>query len=250
VYRAGVFDLDGTLVQTEKLKAASYAEAAHQLRPDVDPESVKEAFVDVVGHSRRDVAITLLDRFGLEDAASQRMDEFGVSTPWQAYVQVRLAIYDQLISDPETLRRHQWPYNVELVRMAHRAGCPIALATMSHCRQTQGILAALDMRADFDFVATRDDVEKPKPDPEIYELAVRHLGVPASETVALEDSEAGVQSALAAGLTVVAVTTPFTRHAIHNSGILPPERIVDDHAAVIPLFDRMFNEHPPSADKA
>jgi len=124
--------------------------------------------------------------------------------------------------------------------MGRRAGCRLALATMSHCDQTQANLAALEMTTAFEFVATRDDVEKPKPDPEIYQLATHHLGVPATETLALEDSPSGVQSALAAGLSVVAVTTRFTRDNIHQSKLLPPERMVDDHTAVIPLFHQLL----------
>ncbi len=107
MYRAIVFDLDGTLVQTELLKASSYAQAAHELRPEIDPVDVEDAFKDVVGKSRYEVATALLSRFGLEDAASRRMAEFGVQTPWQAYVQIRLAIYDKLISDPKTVRSHR-----------------------------------------------------------------------------------------------------------------------------------------------
>ncbi|MGA9190259.1 MAG: HAD family phosphatase [Anaerolineales bacterium] len=240
MYRAVVFDLDGTLVQTERLKAASYAQAAHELRPEVDPADVKIAFRDVVGGSRYEVASALLTRFGLEDAASSRMAEFGVQTPWQAYVQIRLAIYDELIADPQIVRDHRWPYNVEVVEMSRRAGCRLALATMSHCEQTRAILEALEMTTTFDFVATRDDVERPKPDPEIYTLAAHHLAVPPKETLALEDSPSGVKSALAAGLSVVAVTTPLTRDHIHQSNLLPPERIVDNHSEVIPFFDRLL----------
>lgn len=81
MYRAVVFDLDGTLVQTELLKASSYAQAAHELRSEIDPADVERAFKDVVGKSRHEVASTLLSRFDLEDAASRRMTEFGVQTP-------------------------------------------------------------------------------------------------------------------------------------------------------------------------
>ena len=50
---AFVFDLDGTLVETEELKALSYARAAIELRPDLVEADVVEAFKDFVGHSRR-----------------------------------------------------------------------------------------------------------------------------------------------------------------------------------------------------
>ena len=54
--RAFVFDLDGTLVETEELKALSYARAAAELRPDLNEGEVTEAFKDLVGLSRQEVA--------------------------------------------------------------------------------------------------------------------------------------------------------------------------------------------------
>ena len=57
--RAMIFDLDGTLVQTEKLKALSYARAAVALRPELKEADVIETFKDVVGSPRHEVAQTL-----------------------------------------------------------------------------------------------------------------------------------------------------------------------------------------------
>lgn len=107
--RAMIFDLDGTLVQTEKLKALSYAKAAVDLSPDeITEELVVEAFKDVVGLSRREVAQSLVERFHLEGASRARMAEFGVTTPWQAYVQIRLNYYEDMLTDPQLLYKHQW----------------------------------------------------------------------------------------------------------------------------------------------
>jgi beta-phosphoglucomutase len=72
VIRAFVFDLDGTLVETEKLKALSYARAAKQLRPGPDEGEVVADFEDFVGLSRQEVAVGLMRRFDLEDAAHAR----------------------------------------------------------------------------------------------------------------------------------------------------------------------------------
>lgn len=99
---------------------------------------------------------------------------------------------------------------------------------MSRCQQANNILDALGLSDDFDFVATRDDVENGKPDPEIYLLVARELGVSSDECLVVEDSPAGVQASLVAGMHVVAVSTPFTRHRLHEAGLLPRERIVDD----------------------
>ena len=102
--RAIIFDLDGTLVQTEILKAISYARAAVTLRPDKFPEeAVIEAFKQLAGHSRQEVAERLLEQFDLEEPSRKLMADFNVEKPWQAFVQVRLGKYEALLSDPSIL---------------------------------------------------------------------------------------------------------------------------------------------------
>lgn len=227
--RAMIFDLDGTLVQTERLKALSYAQAVMELCPrEVSEDAVLEAFKAVVGLPRQEVATKLVEQFQLEEASRARMAEFGVGRPWQAFVQVRLEYYEKLIADPDTLRQNQWPHNMELLRAARAADCEVGLATMSHCERVQHVLSVLGLEAAFDFVATRDDVEHGKPDPEIYELIARELGVGPGECLVIEDSPAGVQAALAAGMEVIAVSTPFTADRLRESGLLPEHLIVHD----------------------
>jgi phosphoglycolate phosphatase-like HAD superfamily hydrolase len=127
--RAFVFDLDGTLVETEELKALSYARAAAELRPNLNEAEMIEAFKDLVGLSRQEVAIGLMRRFGLENAARSCMAKFGVATPWQAYVQIRLRIYETLLADPNIVLAHRYPHNIALLCEVRREGYPTALAT-------------------------------------------------------------------------------------------------------------------------
>lgn len=222
-----IFDLDGTLVQTERLKAISYAKAAVDLRPDLDETEVVKAFKDVVGLPRHEVAQRLTERFDLAAAAAQRMEELGVHTRWQVLVQLRLRIYERMLDDPATILRHRWPHSLALLKQARERGCKTALATMSHCEQVRRILDVLELRESFDFIATRDDVEHGKPDPEIYTLISRELAVTPAECLVIEDSPAGVQAASAAGMKIVALATPMTRARLHDLGLLPAEWIVD-----------------------
>ena len=138
--RAMIFDLDGTLVKTEQLKSISYARATTELRHDLSEEEVVGAFKEVVGLSRREVATALLKRFELEEAARERMADYGVDAPWQAFVQVRLSIYEEMLADPEVLLRNQWPHSVTLLREARRTCCKVGLATMSYWPQDPQIV--------------------------------------------------------------------------------------------------------------
>ena len=228
-----IFDLDGTLVQTEKLKALSYAKAAVELCPySLDEEEVLEAFKEVVGRSRREVATYLVERFNLAEKALARREQYGVKTAWQAYVQTRLKIYQEMLVDPEIIRRNQWPHNMALLQQAQKAGCRTGLATMSHCPQATRVLEILSLIDAFDFVATRDDVERGKPDPEIYLLVASELAVDPADCLVVEDSPSGVRSALSAGMHVVAVATPFTIKGLHQVDHLPEEFIADDPSQV------------------
>ncbi|RME81694.1 MAG: HAD family phosphatase [Caldilineae bacterium] len=240
--RAMLFDLDGTLVQTERLKAISYARAAHELCPETVAEAaVMDAYREVVGLSRQEVATALLERFGLESRAAALMQEFGVQEPWQAFVQVRLRIYEHMLADPDLIRSNCWPHSVALLHLARRRGCRTALATMSRCRQAGRILDLLGLRQEFDFVATRDDVEHAKPDPEIYLLLSRTLQIPPHECLVIEDSPAGVQAAIAADMHVIAVATPFTRERLHTSCLLPESHIVDDAVELLPAVEALIS---------
>lgn len=241
--KAWIFDLDGTLVKTERLKAISYARAAIELCPhEISENEVIEAFKVVVGRSRRVVAQSLVDRFLLHEKAEQRKDEFGVGTAWQAFIQVRLKHYETMLADPEVIRNNQWPHNVELLREARRQECKTALVTMSTCTQATRVLKIIDLLGEFDFVATRDDVSRGKPDPEIYHLALEELQVEATQSLAIEDSPSGVQAGISAGLQVIAVATPFTREALYSMENLPASRIVDDPSQLRKTIEKIMQD--------
>jgi len=241
--KAVSFDLDGVLVQTERLKAISYARAATELCPRcADEETIVEAFKEVVGRSREEVAQALVGRFGLEESARAHMADFGVDAPWKAYVQVRLRIYKQMLADLAVLRDSQWPQVIALVQRLRRSGYRVALSTMSSCEVTFRILEALDLRREFEFVASGDDVERGKPDPEIYQVLVKQLTLAPRECLAIEDSTAGIQSALAAGLWCIAPTSEFTRDAVHAARLLEDRWVVDDPGLLEGTVQKMLAE--------
>jgi beta-phosphoglucomutase len=239
VIRAFVFDLDGTLVETEKLKALSYARAAEQLRPDLDEDEVVAAFGDFVGLSRQEVAVGLMRRFHLEEAARARMEEFGVDKPWRAYVRIRLPIYDSLLSDPERVLAVRYPHNLALLSDVRRRGYLTALATQSHREEALRVLEILGITEEFDVIATREDVKHGKPDPEMHLLVARELGVEPGECLAIEDSPAGIEAALAAGAQAIAVTTDLTRNKFLDTDLLDRSHVVDDPHTLPSLVRRL-----------
>jgi HAD superfamily hydrolase (TIGR01509 family) len=92
----------------------------------------------------------------------------------------------------------------ELLQELRDAGIPTALVTMSRRQMALEVAGSLGF-AGFDVVVAGDDVLNAKPHPEPYLTAAAELGVDISACVALEDSEPGVASAVAAGARVFAV---------------------------------------------
>jgi beta-phosphoglucomutase len=228
---ATIFDLDGTLVQTESLKAQSYARAAVELRPDsISAQEIIAAYDDMVGRSREEVAAALLERFSLEPYAERRMKELGAATPLDAYMTLRLRIYEEMISNERLIREQEYPWSTALLREMRRAAYPVGIATMSHRRHAVLVLQRLELTNEIDVLVTREDVEQPKPSPEIYLLIARKLGADPRDCFVLEDSVPGIRAATAAGMLCVAITNDMTREAVHAAAVLPAERIVDDSA--------------------
>jgi beta-phosphoglucomutase-like phosphatase (HAD superfamily) len=130
-----------------------------------------------------------------------------------------------------------------LLYEVRKSGYPTGLSTMSHCEQARRVLAILGLTDEFDVVATRDDVEHGKPDPEIDLLVARELGVKPEECLVIEDSPAGVQAALAAGMEVIAVTTELTRQKFRDTDLLDRCRVVED-PRMLPNVVRRLIEGP------
>ena len=242
--RAIMFDLDGTLLQSEKLKAQSYAIAAQRILglPEPDPRAI-EAYREIVGAARDVASRHIMDRLGLEPDLRPLIAEYGASEPWEVLTDLRKEIYDEIVADPQVIRDNQWPHTVGLLRVARETYCRTGLATMSYREEALHVLRALDLEQSLDVVLTREDVERPKPDPEIYRLAAEKLEVPPQECLVLEDSPNGVRAGVAAGMNVVAVATPFTLASFHSSQMLEHAWVVHDPEKLLEVVQERIAEH-------
>jgi HAD superfamily hydrolase (TIGR01509 family) len=81
----------------------------------------------------------------------------------------------------------------------------VGVVTGSNRSNIEALVQAYDLDRKLDIIVTRDDVSHGKPDPEAYLLAMSRLGVDASEVLVYEDSDQGVEAAIAAGASVIDV---------------------------------------------
>ena len=109
------------------------------------------------------------------------------------------------------------PGSLDFVRWA--AGhYRLALATSATPRNREAALKVLGIGDRFEAIVDTSRFERPKPDPEIFQVAMRDLGLGPEDCWIIEDSIAGVRAAKAAGSLPVGITTTFDEGALRKAG--------------------------------
>ena len=245
--RAFLFDLDGTLVQTEKMKAQAYAIAVQRLKGLDEPDQrAIEAYREIVGATQEFASRHVTEKLDLENDLQSLTRQYGVSEPWEVLRAMRTEIYSKMVADPEALSNNQWPHTVAVLS-AVKETCLTAIVTGSSRKDAFHVLHSLGLEHMVDLIVAGDDVKKGKPDPESYLLAAEKLGVSPEECLVLEDSVNGVKSALAAGMNVIAIATPFTNAGLHTSEIVEDCQIVHAPDKLAETVRHMIEEHGRNA---
>ncbi|MET7671634.1 HAD family hydrolase [Micromonospora luteifusca] len=179
-----LFDMDGTLVDSEKLWDVALQELAQEYGGELSADARQSIIGTAMAESMRI----------LHDDLRQPERDPEISAAW-----INARILELFRSG---LR---WrPGAFALLRAVRAAAIPTALVTSSPRALVEIALDTLG-RDNFDTVVCGDEVVAAKPHPEPYLTAARLLGVPIERCVAIEDSPTGVASALASGAAVLAV---------------------------------------------
>jgi len=111
-----------------------------------------------------------------------------------------------------------------VARLTERA-VPRAVATSASRRDVEALLSRANLRDRFEVVVVAEDVRRGKPDPEVYLIAARGLGVTPARCLVFEDAVVGVQAARSAGMRAIGVSTAHTETELRAAGA---ERAISD----------------------
>lgn len=187
--KAVVFDFDGLIVDTETPLYRAY----HQVFQEYGVELPIEAWSSFLG--------TNADPYQfLQERLKRQLQR----APIEAKVQ---ELHDLLMQEQQ-LRPGVEAY----LQAAKRLQLKIGLASSAQRLWVEGYLRKFRLFDFFDCILTGNNMTKSKPDPDLYQLAIRYLGVSPAEAIAFEDSLHGMNAAKGAGLLCVIVPNPVTQH--------------------------------------
>lgn len=200
--KALIFDVDGTLAETEEVHRAAFNEAfkAFELPWIWDQGLYRELLLISGGRERLHHFITTYD-------PPRAAEMLGRINELHRFKSQR---YARLIDER---RAHFRPGVERLLEEARSRGLKLALASTTSIPNTEALLLAnLDTRGleMFTAIVGGEEVANRKPAPDIYQMALDRLGLPARNCVAFEDSPNGLKSALSAGLRVVVTPSVYT----------------------------------------
>jgi HAD superfamily hydrolase (TIGR01509 family) len=183
-FAAVLFDMDGTLVDTETL----WADASRTV-------------LDGLAIDLPDAALERLHGLDLDATLRLLADDYDVHMTPAAFVAPLLDAVEETLGEARS--RHgaaAWMEAVEAARL------PRAIVSNSPRRMVDATLAPHPWARHLPVRVSVDDVERGKPAPDVYRLAARRLGVDPTSCLALEDSLVGARAAVAAGATCILAT--------------------------------------------
>ena len=211
--RAVIFDLDGVIVSTDEYHFQAWKQIADEERIPFDRRDNER----LRGVSRMESLEILLEKSAKRYSVEEKHD----------MAERKNACYQQLLrglSPADIL-----PGVINVIQALKERRVKIAIGSSS--RNARSILRAVGLEEEFHVITDGNDIPRSKPDPAVFTIAARRLGISPEECLVVEDAEAGVEAGLAAGMSVLAVGTAAghpqaTQCAENLSGISADELLL------------------------
>jgi HAD superfamily hydrolase (TIGR01509 family) len=218
-----IFDVDGTLADTEEAHRVAFNNAFERYRLGWKwSQDAYRELLKTTGGKERIAAYLATKTMGA--AERKRLTEL-----IPAIHAEKTKFYSAFVADGAVPLR---PGVQRLIEEALAAGCRLAIASTTTAANVDALLTAtlgprgIEM---FSVIACGDQVRAKKPAPDIYRLALQHLGVDAERAIAFEDSHNGLLAATGAGLRTVVTPTYWTEDHDFSAAALVLPSLGDPH---------------------
>jgi HAD superfamily hydrolase (TIGR01509 family) len=196
LYRALLFDLDGTLAETDSLHLPTWVDVLQPYGIEVDEAFYKER---ISGRSNSKIVQDLLPDLSAEEG--------------RKLADTKETNFRERAHELEPL-----PGLLGFMQVGRSRGLSLALVTNAPVENVETILLALELDAFFDEVVLSDEVGPVKPDPAPYKAALDKFGISPEEALAFEDSTSGIASSVAAGIPTVGIASTQRPETLEEAG--------------------------------
>ena len=196
MYRALLFDLDGTLAETDSLHLPTWVNVLRPYGIEIDEEFYRER---ISGRSNSKIVEDLLPDLSAKEGRD--------------LADAKEASFRERADELEPL-----PGLLDFMREAKDRGLSLALVTNAPEENVEAMLLALELREYFDEVVLSDEVGPVKPDPAPYRAALDRLGVAPEEALAFEDSTSGIASSVGVGIPTVGIASTQAPETLEDAG--------------------------------
>jgi HAD superfamily hydrolase (TIGR01509 family) len=196
LYRALLFDLDGTLAETDSLHLPTWVDVLRPYGIEVNEAFYKER---ISGRSNSKIVQDLLPNLSAEEGR-------------------KLADAKEASFRDRTHELQPLPGLLDFMKEGKGRGLSLALVTNAPVENVEAILLALELKAFFDEVVLSDEVGPVKPDPAPYKAALDKLDVSPEVALAFEDSTSGIASSVAAGIPTVGIASTRRPETLEEAG--------------------------------
>ena len=188
-FKAALFDLDGTLIDTEEQYSVIWGQIGKEFRPDVP---------DLHNAIKGNTLVRILERFFPDPAV-------------QEVVKKRLDVYES------NMNYNFFPGAKEFILDIKKHGVKCAIVTSSDQKKMQHLKDKNpDLLSLFDKVLTSENFAASKPDPDCYIKAAAAFGLPKGQCIVFEDAFSGLQAGMSAGIYTIGIASYNSREDIQD----------------------------------
>ena len=211
--KAFIFDMDGVIIDSEKLHSITKVQAIRSFGVDVRESDLN--LESYVGRSAKSFFSDVIAKY----------PELG--DDWEVLAKRKHELYQKILrEDPDLKPIDGIP---ELLERLKAKGYRIGLGSSSVMANIQLVLGRFGIMDYFDAIAAGSEVEHAKPAPDVYLLTASRLGIAPEDCTVIEDAGAGVMAAKAAGMRCIAIKNP-------NSGeqdFSQADMIIDSYEEIV-----------------
>ncbi|MEA5506478.1 HAD-IA family hydrolase [Halotia wernerae UHCC 0503] len=191
-----LFDLDGTIVNTDSIHYQAWQQMLLSYNIEIDEKFYKAR---ISGRLNPEIVKDILPQLSLAEG--------------QQFTDEKEALFRQMAAELKPLSGF-----TELIAWTNAHQLKRALVTNAPRLNAEFMLEVLGIQAAFHTVVLAEDCLAGKPDPAPYQVALEKLGIKAEEAIALEDSPSGIRSAIAANIRTIGIASTHDPQVLRENG--------------------------------